>query len=91
MRLNDALLCGAPLVVSRGMGGVQLIDRYGCGLAVRQCDPVAMANALEKLARDGSLYRHVAEKAIAAAQACDPEKKAHELLRLIKEMDDEFV
>lgn len=91
MRLNDALLCGAPLVVSRGMGGVQLVDRYGCGLAVRQDDPIDMADALEKLSRDESLYRDVSEKAILAARECSPDKKANELLRLIKEFDNEFI
>ena len=38
MRLNDALNCGAPLIVSQGMGGVKLVKDFGVGLTFRQED-----------------------------------------------------
>lgn len=85
MRLNDALQCGAPLVVSRGMGGVQLIDRYGCGFDFPAGDSVRLADALEKMAKDADLYKRVSDKAVLAAQETSPHSKAKELIGLLKE------
>ena len=85
MRLNDALQCGAPLIVSRGMGGVQLIDRYGCGLDFPAGDPVRLADVLEKMAKDADLYKRLSDKAILAAQEISPRSKAKELIGLLKE------
>ena len=85
MRLNDALQCGAPLVVSRGMGGVQLIDRYGCGLDFPAGDSVRLADVLERMAKDGNLYKRLSDKAFLAAQEISPRSKAKELTRLLKE------
>ena len=85
MRLNDALQCGAPLVVSRGMGGVQLIDRYGCGFEFPVGDSVRLADALEKMAKDTDLYKGLSDKAILAAQKIAPRSKAKELIGFLKE------
>ena len=85
MRLNDALQCGAPLVVSRGMGGVQLVDRYKCGLDFIAKDAVSLANALEQLATDLAFYREIADNAAFAAKMIAPEEKAKELIGRIKE------
>jgi len=84
MRLNDALQCGAPLVVSRGMGGVQMIDRYECGLDFPAGDSGRLADALEKLAKDAGLYKRVSDKAVFAAQEISPHSKAKELIGLLK-------
>ena len=83
MRLNDALNCGAPLVVSRGMGGVKLVDDYGCGMAFDAGDAKGLASALETLARDSDRYNACAVAAVQAAQKCDPRTKARELLEKI--------
>ena len=85
MRLNDALQCGAPLVVSRGMGGVQLVDRYGCGLDFPAGDSERLADALEKMAKDAGLYNRLSEKAVLAAREISPRSKARELIGLLKE------
>lgn len=85
MRLNDALQCGAPLVVSRGMGGVQLIDRYRCGLDFPAGDAGRLADALEQLSTDRALYRQVSENAVVAAEKTSPAEKAKELIHLLKE------
>lgn len=81
MRLNDALNCGAPLVVSRGMGGVKLVDDYGCGLACRADDPQDMALQLEILAADENKYAEVAQNAIRAAVLIAPERQAQVILK----------
>lgn len=85
MRLNDALHCGAPLVVSRGMGGVQLVDAFNCGLAVAPGDACALADAIERLATEDTLYAEVASNAVHAAEMCLPVRKARELVRSIQE------
>ncbi len=85
MRLNDALQCGAPLVVSRGMGGVQLIDQYQCGLDFAAGDAISLADALEKMATDLSLYKQLSNNAVFAASKIAPTEKAKELIVKIKE------
>lgn len=85
MRLNDALQCGAPIVVSRGMGGVQLIDRYGCGLDFPAGDSVVLADVLERMAKDADLYKKLSDKAVLAAEEISPCSKAKELIGLLKE------
>lgn len=84
MRLNDALNCGAPLVVSRGMGGVKLVDDYKCGLAYSDNNPYQLANELEQLSKDNELYLSIAEGAYRAKNSISPEEKAKELLQVIK-------
>lgn len=76
MRLNDALNCGAPLVVSRGMGGVKMVDDCGCGLTFECGNAADLARQLEVLATNPQKYAEVAAKAVRAAQLCSPEVKA---------------
>lgn len=83
MRLNDVLQCGAPLLVSRGMGGVQMVDRYECGASFASGDSNRLAELLEKMATDAVYYNKVAANALSAAEECNPKVKAKELLGLI--------
>lgn len=76
MRINDALNCGAPLLVSRGMGAAKLVDDYKCGLTCSAGDPVDMARKLKKLAVDQNLYAKVAHNAFAVHYEVSPEAKA---------------
>lgn len=82
MRLNDALQCGAPLVVSRGMGGVSLIDGYRCGLAFSGAGQ--LADCLERLALDESFYLHCADNAVKAAASTSPDVKASWVVQEIR-------
>ena len=84
MRLNDALNCGAPLVVSEGMGGVKMVKDYHCGLPFRNEDPVDLADKLYLLATDQGVYSSCAENAVIAAEACSPQNKAKELIDVWK-------
>lgn len=79
MRLNDALQCGAPLIVNRGMGGVKLVDDYGCGLSFNSNDHKGLATAIEKLMKDKQLYLTVAQRAFDAVQCIEPERKAADI------------
>ena len=84
MRLNDALNCGAPLVVSDGMGGVKLVNDYGCGLSFKNGDADDLAMKLCRLATDAGLYDRCAANAGRAADKSSPEHKAQELVRQIQ-------
>jgi len=84
MRLNDALNCGAPLVVSRGMGGVKMVDDYGCGLSFENENSQDLAAKLQLLATDGDVYLQCAENAIGAARANSAAVKARELISTIE-------
>jgi len=84
MRLNDALQCGAPLVVSRGMGGVQMVDDYGCGVSFQRGNATDLAAKLEKLSWDVDYYNSIAQKVVNAVAACSPTSKAKQLLLNIR-------
>ena len=86
MRLNDALNCGAPLVVSRGMGGVKLVDDYGCGVAFQSGDSRRLADVLQRLIEDKQFYARVLERTSVAADAIKPEQQARRLLGKIDTM-----
>ena len=87
MRLNDVLQCGMPLVVSRGMGGVQLVDYYHCGMSFERGDYVDLANKLRTLALDEEYYKRCAANAYEAAMSITPTKMAK---KLIGEIDSRF-
>lgn len=84
MRLNDAVQCGAPIVVSRGMGGVKMVDDYGCGVGFNNEDYIDLAHQLKRLATNEVAYEKVSHAAQVAAACVDPEKKAQELILLLK-------
>ena len=83
MRLNDALNCGAPLVVSRGMGGVKMVDDYGCGLAFCNGDAADLADKLIRLATDKKTYCVVARNVAVAARECSPRNMATKMISLL--------
>ena len=83
MRLNDALQCGAPLVVSRGMGGAQLVDEYGCGISFDVDDYIELAHKLRSLIEGEPKYINVCNNAIVAARLVSPNVKAGCLIKTI--------
>ena len=85
MRLNDALQCGAPLIVSTGMGGVKLVKDYGCGLSFENGNAHKLADALQTLATDAKRYEQIVANAEIAASKISPESMAKEFCRLVKE------
>ena len=83
MRLNDALNCGAPLVVSTGMGGVKMVRDYGCGLEFANGNAQALADALELLAKDENVYKRCAQNVMGAVDGCSPHQRAKSLVALM--------
>ena len=83
MRLNDALNCGAPLVVSRGMGGVKMVDDYGCGLAFQSGDADDLAKQLEELATSSEKYVQIVKGVCLAVERCSASAQANELCKYL--------
>ena len=81
MRLNDALNCGAPLLVSDGMGGRKIVDRTGAGLVFRRMDASDLADKLHLLITN---YGRYAAAAYAAREAFSCRVGAEEMLRIVK-------
>lgn len=84
MRLNDVLLCGAPIIVNRGMGGVKLVDEYGCGLSFNRGNSSELATRIKELMISRDLYIKVAENAFNAASIITPEIQAKHVAKKLK-------
>lgn len=83
MRINDAVLEGKPVIVSDGMGVAYMVEQEGCGLVVPRGDPVALAKALERCAKDREFVKRLASGAQRAAQRWSPESRAADFLRVV--------
>lgn len=86
MRLNDALNCGAPLIISAGMGGKKLVEDNECGLICKANDPQDMAMKIKLLATDSTIYNRVAHNAFRAAENISPERKSCEIVALMRDV-----
>lgn len=84
MRLNDVLQCGAPIIVCRGMGGVKMVDEYGCGLTFKRNDYKELANNLELLISDKSKYLAIADNAFESAAKIAPSQQASDIVYHIR-------
>ena len=86
MRLNDALNCGAPLVVSRGMGGAKMVDDYGCGATFKSGNADDLASILEKMIEDRAYYAKILEDTSIAAKEVQPDNQARKLVAAIEKI-----
>ena len=88
MRVNDALHCGAPLALSRGMGAIKMINEHQCGYVFRNDDAMDLANKLEVLIINKNTYLKIANHVKMASMSCLPDtmslKIAHEICRRYK-------
>lgn len=84
MRLNDALMCGAPMIVNKGMGGYKMVKDYNCGLVFERNNYRELAREIEMLMRNEHLYLEKAEAAYIAAEKITPSVKAAEIVSVIK-------
>jgi glycosyltransferase involved in cell wall biosynthesis len=84
LRLNDALHCGSPLIVSSGMGGMSLVNEYECGLIYRNGDHVDLAWQVRALIESPARYLECAQNAIKASQAIVPKQAAIRTAALIR-------
>ena len=83
MRLNDALQCGMPIAVSRGMGGVQMVDEYGCGFSFEADDELDLASKLRAVIQNKNKYLEYVRQAQCAAKLISPERKTKEFIETV--------
>ena len=79
MRVNDALQCGAPILISNGMGAVKLVNDFGVGMRYRAQDPYDLAWKLRELLAAPSLYRQINRNLSENREALAPEAAAARL------------
>lgn len=83
MRVNDALQCGAPVVISDGMGAAKLVDDYGLGVRFHRDDPLALAVKIYELITDRDLYQKISYNLAKNRDALTPNGAAQRLLNLL--------
>lgn len=83
LRVNDALHCGAPLLVSSGMGVHKVINEHACGLVFHAGDFVDLAWKLRKLIEDRESYQLVSERVRIASRAFLPSVAAERVVGVL--------
>ena len=83
MRINDALLEGAPVIVSDGMGVAAVCDWYGCGCVVPKGDVQALAKVLKRCKEEPEFLAELRGGAQVAARELLPENRAKVFLNAV--------
>jgi glycosyltransferase involved in cell wall biosynthesis len=76
VRVNDALHCGAPLIVCDGMGASKIIRDHACGLVFRKGSAASLAEAIRIMIGDPQAYEGFARNSRIASNALMPERAA---------------
>jgi glycosyltransferase involved in cell wall biosynthesis len=88
IRVNDALNCGAPVIISNGMGSSTVVSQYKCGWVFRAGSEDALADAIIHFISDEVGYRQRAANVRAASKAIAP---ANAAMLAGKEIADRFL
>jgi glycosyltransferase involved in cell wall biosynthesis len=91
IRVNDALNCGAPVVVSDGMGVKKLVNEFCCGRTFRAGDAVALASVLFQLIDDREAYLRVSDAAAGAMERISPKAESARLIYRIRSLLPEWL
>jgi glycosyltransferase involved in cell wall biosynthesis len=84
--LVEAMACGVPIVTTSVSGIPEVVDDGVTGLIVPVDDPVATADAIERLGRDTALAQRIATNAAArVGERFDGDRLAADLARLFRE------
>jgi glycosyltransferase involved in cell wall biosynthesis len=84
--LLEAMAAGLPIVASDVAGVPSLIADGVNGLLVPPGDPAAIADALDRLLRDGALRRQVVENGFTLARAHTTEAHANKIVLGLKKL-----
>lgn len=79
MRVNDALQCGAPILISDGMGAAKLANDFGVGIIYRGDDPYDLAWRLRELIAAPAVYQRLNRNLFESREALSPEAAAARL------------
>lgn len=85
IRVNDAMQCGCPALVSDGMGASKLVKETGFGGIFRSRDPEALAEEMAKLVRERDKYRALLARAQPTLNWLRPETRGRSLANRIAE------
>ena len=89
-KMFDALAAGKPIIINVPGWLGETIESNGCGLSVNSETPVALADALEKLADDPQLRREMGVRSRSLAEAqFSREKLALQLADVLQQAIDE--
>ena len=83
MRVNDAIHAGLPAIVSDGMGAKWLVGQFGCGAIFKKGDAAALADILERVAKDAAFLARLRSGVAAAHEAWTPEQRAKVFLEAV--------
>jgi glycosyltransferase involved in cell wall biosynthesis len=85
--LREALAMERPVISSDVAGNRELVIDNSTGLLVPQGDPAALADAIERLLRDGNLARECAARGRELVlELCTEEKRAARVERIYREL-----
>jgi glycosyltransferase involved in cell wall biosynthesis len=79
IRVNDALHCGVPLVVSSGMGAAKVVNEHGCGLIYEAGDSVDLAWKLRSLIQEQDRFVRIANNVAVASDEYRPDAAAERI------------
>jgi glycosyltransferase involved in cell wall biosynthesis len=85
IRVNDALHCGTPVVVSRGMGACKIVDDFGCGMTFNKDDCVDLAWKLRRMILDRDYYLESVSKVFRASEQSMPHVVARNIVQFLQE------
>ena len=83
MRVNDALHCGAPIIISRGMGAHKLVNDCAVGVSFAAGDAVDLAWQIRRLATDSDAYRRINDNLADSRKVLMPEAAAERVATVL--------
>jgi glycosyltransferase involved in cell wall biosynthesis len=84
IRVNDALNCGAPIIVSEGMGSVKLVNDHGCGLSFLNNNSNSLADKLQSIIMNENHYLELVKNVRKANDFSSPKIKAKQIVSEIQ-------
>jgi glycosyltransferase involved in cell wall biosynthesis len=63
LKVYETMACGVPVILSRFPGVAGIVEEAGAGISVPPANPSALAAAVNRIATDGVLRRHMGEAA----------------------------
>jgi glycosyltransferase involved in cell wall biosynthesis len=86
IRVNDALNCGAPSIVSRGMGSSKLILDYGFGSTFASEDYIDLSWKIERFVKDKEYYQFISDNLQHAYKQISPKATAKRIAGAMRQI-----
>jgi glycosyltransferase involved in cell wall biosynthesis len=86
IRVNDALNCGTPSIVSRGMGASKLIHDYGFGSTFSSGDYIDLSWKIERFVKEKDYYQFVCNNLKHANNEISPKAAAKRIANVMRQI-----